>query len=298
MRPPLSFLRLFRENTLLVSAIIRLEARQVAPLPFHLGRAAHALFLRFIGEADPKMAARLHEDNEAKPFTVSDLMSQSAASRRAATYPGQVYFLRFTTCEAGLSLLLTESVLPNLPLDVEMDGIVFAIKGAVLDPAEHPWAGQTSYSHLSNQGLLGPRGGRESLRLFFASATVFHSKGRNIPLPLPGMVFGSLVERWNSFSTITIPAEVRRYADECLGIAQYSTRSRLVEVAGGKQVGFIGSCSYIPLNRDPYWWRLVNLLADFAFYSGVGAKTTMGMGQCRRLSDASALPYRTRSNPA
>ena len=28
--------------------------------------------------------------------------------------------------------------------------------------------------------------------------------------------------------------------------------------------------------------RLVNLLADFAFYCGTGYKTTMGMGQTRR----------------
>jgi CRISPR-associated endoribonuclease Cas6 len=29
--------------------------------------------------------------------------------------------------------------------------------------------------------------------------------------------------------------------------------------------------------------RQLNLLADFAFYSGVGAKTAMGMGQVRRI---------------
>jgi CRISPR/Cas system endoribonuclease Cas6 (RAMP superfamily) len=28
--------------------------------------------------------------------------------------------------------------------------------------------------------------------------------------------------------------------------------------------------------------RTLNLLADFAFYSGIGSKTTMGMGQARR----------------
>ncbi|MBX3015615.1 MAG: CRISPR system precrRNA processing endoribonuclease RAMP protein Cas6 [Caldilineaceae bacterium] len=36
------------------------------------------------------------------------------------------------------------------------------------------------------------------------------------------------------------------------------------------------------LGGDRYWLATLNMLADFAFYSGVGVKTTIGMGQAWR----------------
>jgi CRISPR-associated endoribonuclease Cas6 len=40
--------------------------------------------------------------------------------------------------------------------------------------------------------------------------------------------------------------------------------------------------TYRALGADRYWLGVINLLADFAFYSGVGVQTTTGMGQVRR----------------
>lgn len=53
----------------------------------------------------------------------------------------------------------------------------------------------------------------------------------------------------------------------------------------GYHSGFMGSCTYAFLVKDRYWMGLIHMLAAFAFYSGVGKKTTMGMGQCRRASN-------------
>jgi CRISPR Cas6 N-terminal domain len=43
-------------------------------------------------------------------------------------------------------------------------------------------------------------------------------------------------------------------------------------------------------NRDRYWLNLVNVLADFAVYAGVGRLTTQGMGQARRVLAAETTP--------
>ncbi|MBI3490961.1 MAG: CRISPR system precrRNA processing endoribonuclease RAMP protein Cas6 [Acidobacteria bacterium] len=44
--------------------------------------------------------------------------------------------------------------------------------------------------------------------------------------------------------------------------------------------GFIGTCEYSVGPRAPEdVSRALHLLADFAFFCGVGLKTTMGMGQ-------------------
>jgi CRISPR-associated endoribonuclease Cas6 len=37
------------------------------------------------------------------------------------------------------------------------------------------------------------------------------------------------------------------------------------------------------MNSDVDKLKALNALADFAFYCGTGAKTTMGMGQTRRI---------------
>lgn len=48
--------------------------------------------------------------------------------------------------------------------------------------------------------------------------------------------------------------------------------------------GFIGHCTFVLGQQvarvHPEHALQVNLLAGFAFYAGVGQKTTMGMGQC------------------
>jgi CRISPR/Cas system endoribonuclease Cas6 (RAMP superfamily) len=47
----------------------------------------------------------------------------------------------------------------------------------------------------------------------------------------------------------------------------------------------VGRARYVTTNFDRYWMSLINLLADFAIFSGAGAGTGMGLGQCRRILD-------------
>jgi CRISPR-associated endoribonuclease Cas6 len=111
-----------------------------------------------------------------------------------------------------------------------------------------------------------------------------------VPLPLPGLVFGSLLERWNAFAPIAFPPEARRYAEECLAVSRYELSSRPVPVKSrGLRVGGVGQVTYTALNYDRYWLSVLAVLAEFARYSGVGAGTTMGLGQCRRVSDQRAV---------
>jgi CRISPR-associated endoribonuclease Cas6 len=104
-----------------------------------------------------------------------------------------------------------------------------------------------------------------------------------IPLPLPELVLGSLLARWNVFAPLTLPDDVRRYAQECLAVSRYRLQSHAVQFGQAISVGFTGQCQYTALVWDPYWLRVVSLLAAYAFYSGVGLRTTVGMGQVRSI---------------
>jgi hypothetical protein len=45
----------------------------------------------------------------------------------------------------------------------------------------------------------------------------------------------------------------------------------------------LGQVTYTALDDDRYGLAALNILADFALYSGVGVQTATGMGQCRRV---------------
>jgi CRISPR-associated endoribonuclease Cas6 len=169
------------------------------------------------------------------------------------------------------------------------------VTGATLDPARHPWAGQSSYQDLAAPFLLG---GQEKVsrkvRLEFVSPITFRSGGRYVPLPLPELVFGSLLDRWQTFAPIALHPEVRRFAEEAVVLSQYKLRTRGLPYKhgekasgeqrgqGGWQIGFTGQVIFTALNPDRYWLNVLHLLAAYAFYSGVGYQTGTGLGQARR----------------
>lgn len=134
--------------------------------------------------------------------------------------------------------------------------------------------------------LLGRVTPPKMVTLQFVSATTFKYEGRHVPVPLPQSVFGSLLEKWNSFAPVAFPSELRRYANECLALSSYQLRSHGVMVKeGGLRMGAVGHARYVTTSYDRYWMSLINLLADYAIFAGVGVGTGMGLGQCRRVSD-------------
>ena len=116
-----------------------------------------------------------------------------------------------------------------------------------------------------------------------------------VPLPLPELVFGSLLQNWNRFSTVPFE-EAALLKDLCahhMEISHWrggSEAARLVFRNGKASYqtvtvpGFVGRCSMrLVGSHDPRFIKALNALANLAFYAGVGAKTTMGFGVARRL---------------
>lgn len=271
---------------MLTSAVITLVPTEAVILPANLGRATHAWFLEQVHGLDPGLAQTLHEPNQERPFTVSNLWGPGRpGGEEASLEPGVPCFVRVTSIATELSELLEKRLLTNMPTTVCLGGAAFRVEGVTTDPREHPWAGQTTFQSLVQRHTLGPQPSRPGVALRFASPTVFRSSGVNIPLPLPGLVFESLVRRWNAFSPIQVHPEVRRFAEEGMAIARYRLRTERVafgdEGQRGTYPGFVGTCAYTFRVRDGYWMGLVRLLGAFALYAGVGTRTTMGLGQTR-----------------
>lgn len=249
--------------------------RHLAPRLF-LGRAAQAILLDRVSAADADLGASLHEGSGPRPYSVGVALQPPFSPDD----PWRVR-LRISLFQARLAQLLSE-ILERLPSARRFDDLSAEVEAIARAPSSDRDVGETSYQEILNRRLLVGVEPDPRIELRFVSPTTFHYGERNHPIPLPGLVFGNLVERWNAFSPLTLHPDARRYAEECLAITRFRIESRVVDLAGGKQIGAIGAISYRSLRPDPYWLRLLHALADFAFYSGVGAKTTMGLGQTRR----------------
>lgn len=289
-------------NIDLVSFVLTLTPMQAAKpdreLPQWWGRAAHALLLNVIEATDGELAKELHgEEGGLRPFTASTLMGFSV---RRGLEMEKTYTLRLTAYHRKVAGPLLRAAEPGGRLApgaaVDLDGLPFQVSkaeggsglqsGVAEDhpPASHGWAGASSYPDLSAPFLLGARALPRQVHFQFSSPTSFKSGGMHVPIPMPGLVFGSLLDRWNAFAQIAFPAEVKRYAEECLAVSRIDLSSRGVPGKGESvRVGGVGEMRYTTLNYDRYWMSLIHTLAAFARYAGVGVGTSHGMGQCRTL---------------
>lgn len=267
--------------THIISLVLTLKPREAAAIPAHLGRAAHAALLRAVDAADPALAAQLHDETGPKPFTCSSLMGKRPAAQGALD-PATPYTLRYTALTDDLARVL-ERWEPGS--QIELDGILFEVTGKTTDPAAQPWAARMTFEELSAPWLLGRAEPARRITLQFTSPTTFHSGGRSVPLPQPDLVFGSLLERWNAYAPVALPEETRRFAAECMAVSRYELQTRSMPFKeGAVKIGMVGQATFAATRYDRYWQSLVNLLADYALFAGVGAGVTMGMGQCRRIS--------------
>lgn len=260
------------------------QAAPEKPLPHWWGRAAHQLMLKTLKMTDEELSAEVHEGSELRPFTASTL--HGSFPEHQLDLQGS-YLLRFTGLNQSVSEALLGAVQTGGTLAVgaaiQLDYIDFQVLAVHQESGTHPLAERTSYHELATASLLDAEPAARRVSFFFASPTSFHRNGRQVPYPLPELVIGSLLDRWNAFAPIAFPAEARKYAAECLTLGRFAIKSRTVSVAGGVQNGLVGHVSFNTLNYDRYWMSLMQTLARFSYYSGVGVKTAMGMGQCRKV---------------
>jgi CRISPR-associated endoribonuclease Cas6 len=299
----------------LLSLTLTLKPLDLEPdreLPTWWGRAAHALLLDIVRKYDTHLASALHDptsiqnsqsniqNSTPRPFTTSTLMGRFP-NRQFDKQGG--YTMRLTSIQEELTTVLLEAN-QNGPLapgeTIELDHLPFlieetqppfqtqdtqsAIQNSQSKITTSPWAASALYQELGADYLLARQPPPRRLSFVLTSPTTFKSGGKQVPIPLPDLFFGSLLEKWNAYAPIAFPLEVRRYAAECLGIGRYKLSSRAVPIKeGGVRAGAVGEISYASLSYDRYWMSVLTTLAAFALFSGVGASTSMGLGQCRQI---------------
>ncbi|MBI3960735.1 MAG: CRISPR system precrRNA processing endoribonuclease RAMP protein Cas6 [Chloroflexi bacterium] len=269
---------------MLLSAILTFTTPRRGVLPAALGRAIYAEVLRQIDRRDAQLARQLHAWNGPVPLTCSSLNGPTRRGADLYLEAGERYELHITGIAEPVSQLLYTLLLEDPQTDWIIHNHPFQLQSVTCDPESHPWAGIADYQQLAAQHLLAIGNPDNRVTLRFDSPTSFKSGGMQVPIPTPDLVFGSLVDRWNLFSPVLLSDEMREFSRACIAISRYNLRSvPMPHKQGGFHVGGVGEVTYTALAGDRYWRGAMQMLADFAKFSGVGVQTTNGMGQTRRI---------------
>jgi len=277
--------------------VIHAIPRTDLPIAHAQGKILHGVFYELLQKASAVKGDEVHSVEGLKPFSTALLLSER--QRRAEHIrAGEELKVRFTFLDDAIYPLLARYFLSTPDLGFELVRTELTVSRILSTPQSgEEWAGCTSFAEL----YANASDSEKQFSFHFATPAFFKRGGGPaypdliVPLPLPDLVFGSLLRNWNQFSPSSF-VEANLLKEMCshhLEMTHHritSQLARLVFQRGDGQYrtttfpGFVGSCSFRLVElHDRSIIKTLNMLADFAFYAGVGAKTTMGFGVSRRL---------------
>ncbi len=249
----------------LYSLVVELAAADRGHIPPTLSRALHGLVMNWLNLGNPQIADSIHASQES-PLSLSGLLGNR---RPRGTQAGDNFYFRVCLLDGSLMepLLVGMEKWGTQPLILGQ--FAFALRSIYTLPGTHRLAGSADYRLLANTPQT-----TTDIELNFLSPTSFKQRQNTQPFPLPELVFGSLLRRWNAFA----PEELKFSAVEWEGlVSAYELKTYALKMEGGSEIGAQGWVRYRFPNLEQA--KLATVLAHFAFFSGVGRKTSMGMGQ-------------------
>ena len=266
---------------MLRSILLELVVRHAAAIPVTMGHLAHALFLNLVKQFDPALSARLHDEPGYRPYTLSPLRGGTIVGERILLRRGQPCRLRITLLDGGtLWRALQTHFLEAGPIHVHLGDTGFQLARILSTPATDStnWASSTDWQSLNTLPA------QRTITMHFSTATAFSLSERQFGLfPEPPLVWGSLLRDWNSYAPDHWKMDkqaIRASAGKHISVTACKLSTEFLHFPAYVQKGFVGHCTYQVSAVEPLAAHLTTL-ASFALYSGVGYKTTMGMGQVR-----------------
>jgi CRISPR-associated endoribonuclease Cas6 len=230
--------------------LVLISISATARLPPTLGRAIHAQCFQWFATANPALAEYLHQQ-DILPFTVGIQYSS----------PQRIQ-LRISLLKPELLAPLLWGLSGHLGSEITLAGVPCRL-GRWLNILES-----------SNFEKLTEIPSQNTIELQFISPTSFKQNQNIQPFPLPELVFNSLLRRWNQFA----PSELQFPEIQWQGlVSAFDIKTHALKMEASAEIGTVGRVKYrFP---DPKQGRIATILANFAVFSGVGRKTSMGMGQ-------------------
>ena len=273
-----------------ISTLLSLIPETDVTLRPTMGHHAHAAFLSILKESNPEVAAAVHAPAAQKPFTVSPLIAAAKnQNHRLHIKTGTECRLRLTFLDDELFTHFGKAFLTLRMPPIRLGEAVFQVRQMVSHATEErSWGKSETYAELVQSAKMDTQ-----MSFRFYSPTAFRRmtprgqktrKEANLDLI---RCYQSWVNKWNAFSPIKLDrAEILTFVREYIQLTSVATKTKNLNFGRHTEFGWVGTCAFIfypERSVDEHLLRAVNCLADFAFYCGTGYKTTMGMGQTRRI---------------
>ncbi|MEW6365980.1 MAG: CRISPR system precrRNA processing endoribonuclease RAMP protein Cas6 [Acidobacteriota bacterium] len=286
---------------MLHSLVVLLLPARPAVLPATLGRHAHAALLGIVKAADPELAAEMHDTESEKPFTVSPLQGplESDGTGRVRMQVGGEYWLRFTFLADALYETVSRFFLETASAVLPLEEVTFTVMRVTSTSSQDTkWSGFATFEKLWEEAKP-----VDGLAMRFYSPTCFRvtesrGRSRNVAEPSLWHCVQSWVSRWNRFAPPALSFERDRlleFVQQTAQLRRANIETRSLDFGAYRKTGFVGRVEWVigPARGTSFaevdageMCRQLDALASFAFYCGTGYKTTMGMGQTRRVGTA------------
>jgi len=250
------------------------------------GRHLHALFLTLVSRVDQDLGNYLHSSQSNKPFTLSPLqVNHSKHYSHQLQWDHKTAIKEGTPCWWRISLLDDElfGQLTQLWLNLNTNDSWHLgsakLQVSSIQGTPHPqqrWGNSCLYPELYEEAS----NTETNFKFTLATPVAFRQGKQDTALPTPELVFNSLWKRWNKYSGI----EFSQLPFDQIFPSYFDIQTVIMSDSRSKLIGCVGEISYRLFGDvDPLQIKQINALADYAFYSGIGRKNTMGFGMIRRL---------------
>lgn len=132
---------------------------------------------------------------------------------------------------------------------------------------------ETHYS----EPVVGLGAANNKIRIAFGSPTAFKSNGQYMNYPTAEHIVRSAVRKWRLCGENLMDDETLQYLADNIQITDYRLRSTLFKLKKAAIPAFMGEVT-LKSQLDNTYNRVLNSVMEFAQYSGIGIKTTLGMG--------------------
>jgi CRISPR-associated endoribonuclease Cas6 len=268
--------------------VLNLVALESGVLDSTVGELAHAAFYATIRAVDPQLSAKMHDEQTRSAFSLSPLygFTQSDSRRITKLHPGQRGWLRIGILDTHLFQTFMDYILSHGSPVLHIGQTQLAITEVLGTPESHPWAGYTTLETLARSQEV-----RQRWVMEFASPTAIRwgeagNRVRRVEVfPMPRMAMAGLRSRWDKLTGETWGRDFEEWVERNVVVGRI-WRWETATVAFQRQTytGGVGKLEYRLLDAsDRQAAGHLHRLLQLGFYTGIGSKTTHGLGQMRLL---------------
>ena len=254
----------------LVLKMIKIDDNLMPPT---LGAFSLALFYNILNKGDTKYAEHIHEEVKEKPFSLSTIVKRDRTNE---------YYLNIKTLTSRNTEVLLRGI-TKIGNEIKVGRNRFRLLEVSNIGGISKNARRVSYEEMIKKVM-----DSDEITLHFLTPTAFRRKiNEKIMMdatPDPKRIFRSLFKRWQAFSTIPFDQDESSFEEllsSIIILKMEDVKTHSMNFGKYFQNGFTGKIKF-GIEADDIKRELC-ILADFAFFSGVGAKVTYGMGEVKRL---------------